>query len=203
MPSRITRLIAVLTTTAMLALVGASGTTTAQAQTIASDFGTMKISRVTGTAANGATFAGKFDPKRFVIRYGTLKAAGWMTGTLTKPSGRQLEVRRWTRMPVNFARSGIPASAAAGAQATDSAAVQQQEVCDILRLVLGPLHLDILGLVVDLNRVVLNITAVAGAGNLLGNLLCAVAGLLDGTGIAGLNQILANLLNGLLGLLRQ
>ena len=57
-------------------------------------------------------------------------------------------------------------------------------------------HLDLLGLNVDLNQVVLNITAVPGAGNLLGNLLCSVAGLLDGSGINGL----ANLLNRLLGL---
>jgi hypothetical protein len=62
--------------------------------------------------------------------------------------------------------------------------------------VLGPLHLDLLGLVVDLNQVHLTITAVPGAGNLLGNLLCAVANLLNGGGTLGglstlLNQILA------------
>jgi hypothetical protein len=68
--------------------------------------------------------------------------------------------------------------------------------CEVLNLVLGPLHLDLPGLVIDLNQVVLNITAVPGAGNLLGNLLCAVAGLLDGPSplgaIAGLlDRILA------------
>ena len=41
-------------------------------------------------------------------------------------------------------------------------------------------HLNLLGLVVTLNQVHLNITAVAGPGNLLGNLLCAIAHLLDG-----------------------
>jgi hypothetical protein len=51
--------------------------------------------------------------------------------------------------------------------------------CDILSLVLGPLHLDLLGLVIDLNRVVLNITGQTGAGNLLGNLLCGLVGILD------------------------
>ena len=50
-----------------------------------------------------------------------------------------------------------------------------------LHLELGPLDLDLLGLVVHLDPVHLDITAVPGAGNLLGNLLCAVAGLLDGT----------------------
>jgi hypothetical protein len=52
--------------------------------------------------------------------------------------------------------------------------------CAILSLVLGPLHLDVLGLVIDLNRVILNITGETGAGNLLGNLLCGLVGILDG-----------------------
>jgi hypothetical protein len=51
--------------------------------------------------------------------------------------------------------------------------------CPILHLDLGPIHLDILGLNVDLSRVVLDITAQAGPGNLLGNLLCAIVHLLD------------------------
>ncbi len=57
--------------------------------------------------------------------------------------------------------------------------------CDVLNLVLGPLDLNLLGLEVHLNSVVLDIIAVTGAGNLLGNLLCAVAGLLDGTDVLG------------------
>ena len=73
--------------------------------------------------------------------------------------------------------------------------------CEVLDLVLGPLDLNLLGLNVHLDRVHLNITAVPGAGDLLGNLLCAVAGLLDGTGIGGLSGILTNLLNALLGIL--
>jgi hypothetical protein len=73
--------------------------------------------------------------------------------------------------------------------------------CDIVNLVLGPLDLNVLGLEVHLNQVVLDIIGSTGAGNLLGNLLCAVAGLLDGGAALGqiaalLNQILA-ILNGL------
>ena len=52
--------------------------------------------------------------------------------------------------------------------------------CQILNLTLGPLHLNLLGLVVNLNQVHLTINAVSGPGNLLGNLLCAVANLLNG-----------------------
>ena len=74
--------------------------------------------------------------------------------------------------------------------------------CQILDLVLGPLDLDLLGLQVHLDQVHLNITAQSGPGNLLGNLLCAVAGLLNGP--TGLNAVLtqiAALLNQILGVL--
>jgi hypothetical protein len=47
---------------------------------------------------------------------------------------------------------------------------------------------------------VLNIVAQSGAGNLLGNLLCAVAGLLDGSGALGRISRLLNRVLGLLGL---
>ena len=70
--------------------------------------------------------------------------------------------------------------------------------CEILRLSIGAINLDLLGLQVSLNPVLLVITAVPGAGNLLGNLLCAIVGLLDGVGT--LIQIV-NLLNQLLALL--
>jgi len=74
--------------------------------------------------------------------------------------------------------------------------------CDILHLVLAPLDLDLLGLKVHLDRVVLNIVAESGAGKLLGNLLCSVTGLLDGGPLAGLLGQLSDLLNQILGRLR-
>ena len=73
------------------------------------------------------------------------------------------------------------------------------DVCPILHLELGPLDLNLLGLRVQLNQVVLDITAIPGPGNLLGNLLCAVAGLLDGTGVLGR---ISTLLNRILDVLR-
>jgi hypothetical protein len=67
--------------------------------------------------------------------------------------------------------------------------------CEILNLVLGPIHLDLLGLVIDLNQVTLNITAEQAPGNLLGNLLCAVANLLNGPSpLGGLTALLNNIL---------
>jgi signal transduction histidine kinase len=77
--------------------------------------------------------------------------------------------------------------------------VQASGSCTILDLTLGPLHLDLLGLVVDLNQVHLTITAQQGPGNLLGNLLCAVANLLNGSGSPNALQQIVNLLNQILG----
>lgn len=75
----------------------------------------------------------------------------------------------------------------------------QQASCQILRLELGPLELDLLGLVITIpNPIIIEIEAVPGAGNLLGNLLCAIARLLDTN--ASTNAI-ARLLNRLLRLL--
>jgi hypothetical protein len=70
--------------------------------------------------------------------------------------------------------------------------------CQILDLTLGPLDLNLLGLMVHLDTVHLNITAQRGPGNLLGNLLCAVAGLLDANGGANdLTMLLNRLVGGL------
>jgi len=68
---------------------------------------------------------------------------------------------------MHIMRFGVPTNARA-AQALPAG------TCSILDLVLGPLHLDLLGLVVDLNRVHLSITA-NPAGGVLGRLLCGVA----------------------------
>jgi hypothetical protein len=62
--------------------------------------------------------------------------------------------------------------------------------CPILDLTLGPIKLNLLGLVVQTSPICLTITAYAGGG-LLGDLLCTVAHLLDG-GLS-LNQILSGL----------
>jgi hypothetical protein len=78
-----------------------------------------------------------------------------------------------------------------------SVPLQVSGSCQILTLTLGPLDLNLLGLAVHLNQVVLTITAVPGAGNLLGNLLCAIANLLNNPGT------LQNLLSNLVSLLNQ
>lgn len=62
-----------------------------------------------------------------------------------------------------------------------------QRICDVLTLNLGPLHLEILGLVVDLSRVVLTIKADSNGG-LLGSLFCGLAGAAPTASLAKLNS---------------
>jgi hypothetical protein len=54
------------------------------------------------------------------------------------------------------------------------AAQSSSPSCQVLNLILGPLNLNLLGLVVDLNKVDLNISAVRGQGA-LGDIFCQVA----------------------------
>ena len=74
--------------------------------------------------------------------------------------------------------------------------------CPVLLLDVGAIHLNLLGLDVSLAAIHLDITAVPGAGNLLGNLLCTVTHLLDSPGAGGgLSNAISNLLNTINGLL--
>jgi hypothetical protein len=70
--------------------------------------------------------------------------------------------------------------------------------CRILFLDVGPIFLDLLGLQVDVSRIQIDITAVAGPGNLLGNLLCALVGLLDRNPLAAAVTDLLNQINAIL-----
>ena len=127
-------------------------------------------------------------PQKFWNDGGKLMMRSAVTTTLQGARG-SVPHTKTMNLQVKDVTSGAPAPGVSAAS------------CDILNLVLGPLDLNLLGLEVHLKQVVLDIVAVSGAGNLLGNLLCAVAGLLDGPGPLGqisalLNQILG-ILNGL------
>jgi hypothetical protein len=142
---------------------------------------------ISANTAQGV-FNGTLRIVAFGVNNGALVASGIVSGTVVGATGVST-VSQMVTIPVNMGAK----AATVGTVAAPAAAA-----CGILNLVLGPLHLDLLGLVVDLNQVVLNLNAVPGAGNLLGNLLCAVTNLLNSGG--SLTQI-ANLLNQILALL--
>lgn len=127
---------------------------------------------VTGSGS-GSTFAGTLKLEQFAVSQGQVVANGLLTGVLTAADGTATSIVQTVSLPVQT--SGA--------------------TCPILHLDLGPLNLNLLGLQVKLNEVVLDISAQPGAGNLLGNLLCSVTNLLNNpSGLANvLNQILAAL----------
>jgi hypothetical protein len=168
--------------TAMVAFFSGAGTASA-ASAPAAPAAPALTAPITGTftdASGGTgTAAGTFTPTDFTTDGSALLANGIADVTMTDSAGRQVgTVSQAVTVPV-----GVGAAS-----------------CEILDLVLGPLDLDLLGLVVHLDRVHLNITADAGPGNLLGNLLCAIAGLLDPGPLTNL-QALVTLLNQIIALL--
>jgi len=176
------RLLALVVSAAMLALVGGvtAGTATAVPPGQAGQQNTVQVN---GHGPNGVVFNGQFTAASARPDATAPKGAavvGQLTGTLKSPGQGQQNaqtVDQQVAMPL---------------------ADIQQATCEVLTLVLGPLHLELLGLIVDLNQVVLHITA-DPQGGLLGSLLCSLAGGVPGlpgtldTIIGLLNQILAAL----------
>jgi len=159
----------------------------------------LKNMAVSGVLADGGTFKGKVS----ITKFGYSETSGlWVSGSLI---GTATTADGVVHQNISQSFSQVHATLTPGASAASSSgasafAVTQQGSCSILDLDIGAIHLDLLGLVVDLAPIHLDITAISGAGNLLGNLLCAVAGLLDPNGF--LNTLLGTLTQ-LLDLLNQ
>ena len=120
------------------------------------------------------SFVGTFTLSSVQVINGVLNAIGSLNGVFTSASGTTQTTGQ-----------------------TVTAALTASGSCQILTLRIKPIYLSLPGLVVTLNQLNLNITAVSGAGNLLGNLLCDVANLLNSGGP------ISTLLNNLPGLLNQ
>jgi len=142
-------------------------------------------SRVRGEFGRNGTVRGSFSPIRWVHQSGDTYAVGTLHAILRRGNG--------TLVGTADRRVSLPLR--------NGSVVETRQPCDILNLVLGPLDLNLLGLHVTLNRVHLHIEALPGPGNLLGNLLCAVVGLLDQTSLLG-ELRLTNILNRILNLVR-
>lgn len=158
---------------------------------------------VTGLTAAGQRVRAEFVPRSIAKSGDGLVAKGVLVGKIVKP-GKDKHFRKAVTMPVSAVdgRSVAATPAAARQSAAAFPPAPAAGACNVLNLVLAPLDLNLLGLQVHLDQVVLNIVAQSGAGQLLGNLLCFVAGLLDGGGpLAGLLTQLSGLLNQILGAL--
>ena len=154
---------------------------------------------VRGLTSSGRVVRGAFVPRKLVQSDGKLLARGILKGKIVRP-GKDRKFRQRATMVVRSVdgHSAAPPTARAAAFPPTPAS----GACNVLNLVLAPLDLNILGLQVHLNQVVLNIVAQSGSKQLLGNLLCFVAGLLDGgSPLSTLLTRVQGLLNRLLGAL--
>ena len=202
--SRIRLAVTAVMATCGLMLVG--GTSAANAQDVSRLTQVVPMSgTVTKGGQKGKQFTGTYTIQRFVTSRGKL----YSVGTLKGKAGKKKVSKENVRVPAAVANN-----AAAPAAGTASASqvpplplppLPAGNACSILSLDLGPINLNVLGLVIRTNQIQLRIDAVQGPGNLLGNLLCGITGLLNpvtgGTPVANtpLGQ-LAQILNALLAL---
>jgi hypothetical protein len=119
----------------------------------------------TGAAAAAGTLDLRFVLTKVVAQGKQLIAQGEVVGTVKTASGTRV-VRKAFSAPVRSLTR-----ATQGTRSTQAAT----RICDILNLNLAPLRLELLGLIIELDRVVLTIRA-NSRGGLLGSLLCGLAG---------------------------
>ena len=163
-------------------LIGGAGPAAAQTSTTP----LTKTVKMTGTAKNGKKFNGTYTIKRFTHRGSKLYAVGTLKGRL---KGRRV-TKNNVRIPASLAR---PASAAQIPPTPNA--------CQILNLTLQPIDLNLLGLRLRTSRIDLRLEGVPGAGNLLGNLLCGITGILDPQAATPASPtLLTQVLNALLAL---
>ena len=171
----------------------AAGTTTAKATnltTVAHNPKGHAASKIVGTTKSGNRVTGDFVPLHFTKHNGHVRVRGLIEGVVHRADGttKTFSVLRTMRV-----------KSVDDIKAANGRPVNAKATCRILHLVLAPLDLDLLGLQVHLDKVLLDIVAKSGAGNLLGNLLCAVTHLLDDGSLAGDLSKLVDLLNQILG----
>src|SRR2546427_1190865 len=103
---------------------------------------------IVGMVTGGGTFSGVLSITSFAVRNGNVVALGTVSGTVTNAAGAATSALAAVVVPLAITRT----------------------TCDVLHLDVGPIALDILGLHVELSRVVLDISAEAGGRSLLGEL---------------------------------
>jgi hypothetical protein len=173
-------------------LVSAVGLTEAMAKGQSITTSQLKDIRLAGRDKN-QRFRGTLSVQEFQQQGNSIVAVVKVVGKVTEEGKKgSKRVSKTKTVPVE-----IPGLLAAGV--ASQAGVHAQASCQILDLVLGPIDLNLLGLKLHVDRIHINLTATQGA--LLGDLLCAIANLLNGGNLLGqltqivslLNQILAAL----------
>ena len=124
------------------------------------------VPQTTGTTTTTQVGAVKvrLQIKKFVRRAGRLYAVGTAISRFNPSAAKAADLP-----------SATTAQGVHGSRCQDQRILLGQRICPVLDLTLAPLDLELLGLIVDLDRVHLTITANSNGG-VLGCLLCGLAG---------------------------
>ncbi len=151
------------------------------------------------TTKGNKRMTGTYAIQRFVSKGGKLYSVGTIKGKVAHRKFTKHNVR----LPATVANAGTPAQARSSqVPPLPLPPLPAGNACSILGLDLGPVNLRVLGLVVRTNQIQLRIDAVQGPGNLLGNLLCGITGILNPSGALANTPLgqLTQILNALLAL---
>jgi hypothetical protein len=158
---------------------------------------------VTGTvsaAAGQATASevtGTFSIQRFARTETAVAAVGTLTVSITDSASSDTRaVVTQVAVPISRQRSENAAAEPVGQ--TPAIVPTATQTCETLSLVLGPVDLDLRGVPVQLDRVVLDVTGAPTTSDALPKLLCEITGVLDNSAQPA---ELVTLLNRLLDLL--
>ena len=182
-----------------LMLVGGTGLASAQD-------GPARLTQVvpiSGKSTKGnKQFSGTYTIERFIAKGGKLYSVGTVKGKLGSKKVTKKNVRAaGDRRQRQRSRPGARGSGPAGPAAPAAAAARRQRLPDPRSRPRAD-QPPVLGLVVRTNQIQLRIDAVQGPGNLLGNLLCGITGILNPGGALANTPLgqLSQILNALLAL---
>jgi len=153
---------------------------------------------LSGTSTKGKKqVTGTYTIERFIAKGGKIYSDGTFKGKV----GNKKVTKENVRLPATVANASGTAKASQ-IPPLPLPPLPAGNACSILALDLGPINLNLLGLVVRTNQIQLRIDAVQGPGNLLGNLLCGITGILNPSGAIANTPLgqLTQILNALLAL---
>ena len=149
-------------------------------------------------STGGGSFTGTLILQRFAVRHGQPVAIGAVSGTIRTLTSSRTVLHALIELPVSVGQ-GAGFQPQRGTSNLDGPTLRfVQATCEIVNVSIGGTDLDLLGLTLHLDPVVLALDG--NSGGVLGNLVCQVLALVNNVvGLVGILNLILGLLGGLLG----